>query len=86
MNLSSYSNYFHIKKNPFLIHVFDLKQFWVGPHFPGKSGGHGVKSQDTVNRQDGRRVDSPNHRGLFCKNTTAKGYCSIRTVGSKPAA
>jgi hypothetical protein len=40
MNLSSYSNYFHIK-NPFLIHLFDLKQFWIGPQLPERSGAPG---------------------------------------------
>jgi hypothetical protein len=46
MNLSSSSNYFHIK-NPFLFHLFKLNGFWTGPHLPERSGAPAQNNPDT---------------------------------------
>jgi hypothetical protein len=37
MNLSRYSNYFHVK-NPFSIHLFDLNDLWTGPQLHRMAG------------------------------------------------
>jgi hypothetical protein len=81
MNLSSSSNYFHIK-NPFLINLFNLKQLWTGPHFRESAGGSAQDILDSVHSENGRRVVFDETEGLFCSLTMAKGYHQISTVRS----
>jgi hypothetical protein len=57
MNLSSSSNYFHVR-NPFSIHLFDLNYLWTGPHLPERSGGSTQDILDSVHSENGWRVQN----------------------------
>jgi hypothetical protein len=56
-----------ILKIQFLIHLIDLKQFWIGPQLLVSSGANPQDLQDTARHWSGLRVESLKIQGLFCK-------------------
>jgi hypothetical protein len=57
MNYTNSSTYF-ILKIYFLIHLFNLKRLWTGPHYPESAGVSVQDILDSAHSEYGRRVDS----------------------------
>ena len=57
----------------FLIHLIDLKQFWIGPQLLVSSGANPQDLQDTARHWSGLRVDFQRGEGLFIKIDPRRG-------------
>jgi hypothetical protein len=86
MNLSSSSNYFHVR-NPFSNHLFDLNYLWTGPHFLESPGGSAHNFLRLRILCSGRRVYYVKIEGLLYKIAWPKGYgdtTAVRSVIGRP--
>jgi hypothetical protein len=64
MTYTNSSTYF-ILKIYFLIHLFNLKQHWTGPHYPESAGVSAQDILDSVHSEYGRRVDTKITEGFL---------------------
>ena len=73
-----------ILKIQFLIHLIDLKQFWIGPQLLVSSGANPQDLQDTARHWSGLRVDFQRGEGLFRKVDPRRGTGRSRPLDPEP--